>query len=229
VKLNNLTNSIFAVLLLASPLVGAETDYPAADFQPKVLYKDSGYKAAEPKDSAVSSKSSSTSADDAQYPATNFQPKVLYKDSDYKPSASVPTARSTVSNKASASGDAEDTAPASTAAATNESGSSAVYPLILGVLGVVGFVFLKRRSQGSNSTSNASDSVRKSTGGLTGVAKYVNRVSGTGVARYLEKQVKVSPATGVAKYVAKQVVSAKSVAKEASASTGVEKYMRNRR
>lgn len=66
---------------------------------------------------------------------------------------------------------------------------------------------------------------------MTGVAKYLNRISGTGVSRYLEKQQKSSPAasaaaTGVAKYMAKQAESTKTAATEAK--TGVEKYMRNR-
>jgi len=41
VKNNNLTNGLFAALLLSSPLVGADSKYPAADFQPTVVYQDS--------------------------------------------------------------------------------------------------------------------------------------------------------------------------------------------
>jgi len=55
----------------------------------------------------------------------------------------------------------------------------------------------------------------------------LNKVSGTGVSRYLEKQVKTtSSATGVAKYLAKKALSAKSSTNDAV--TGVEKYMRDR-
>jgi hypothetical protein len=55
----------------------------------------------------------------------------------------------------------------------------------------------------------------------------LNKVSGTGVSRYLDKHVKsASAATGVAKYLAKQTVSPKTTA--AKSATGVEKYMRDR-
>jgi hypothetical protein len=41
VKKNILTTSVFATLLLASTIVTAEEQYPAADFQPTVVYSDS--------------------------------------------------------------------------------------------------------------------------------------------------------------------------------------------
>ena len=42
-KKNNLTRGAFVLLLLASTAAGADQQYPAADFQPEVLYQDSDY------------------------------------------------------------------------------------------------------------------------------------------------------------------------------------------
>ncbi|MEN8259125.1 MAG: hypothetical protein ABFS02_00820 [Pseudomonadota bacterium] len=42
-----LTKALGAALLLASPLTGAETQYPAADFKPTVVYQDADYIATE--------------------------------------------------------------------------------------------------------------------------------------------------------------------------------------
>lgn len=39
-KVHNLTKSVLVALLVASPLVGAETQYPAADFQPEIIKQD---------------------------------------------------------------------------------------------------------------------------------------------------------------------------------------------
>ena len=44
VKIINIKNGAFAVLLLASSVAGAESQYPASDFQPKVVYQDTEYK-----------------------------------------------------------------------------------------------------------------------------------------------------------------------------------------
>jgi hypothetical protein len=43
VKKNNLTRGAIALLLLASTAAGADQQYPAADFQPEVVYQDSDY------------------------------------------------------------------------------------------------------------------------------------------------------------------------------------------
>jgi hypothetical protein len=53
-----LTKSIFAALLLASSLVTAEEQYPAADFQPTVIYSETE---SDSKDGAASSETTSTS------------------------------------------------------------------------------------------------------------------------------------------------------------------------
>jgi hypothetical protein len=63
VNKNILTKSIFAALLLASSVVAAEEQYPAADFQPTVIYSDSADAGAkgEPTPAAASASSESTS------------------------------------------------------------------------------------------------------------------------------------------------------------------------
>lgn len=42
-KKTNLTKGLFAVLLLASSVAGAESEYPAADFKPVIVYQDAEY------------------------------------------------------------------------------------------------------------------------------------------------------------------------------------------
>ena len=49
-----------------------DSQYPAANFQPKVIFADDSAKSA--------SGSSATSSYDSNFPAANFQPKVLYVD-----------------------------------------------------------------------------------------------------------------------------------------------------
>jgi len=72
-------------LLLAASAVNAQ-DYPAANFQPKVLYQDPSIAASAP----VAAGSTSAPCDskvekatvqaeiDPKYPAANFQPKVIF-------------------------------------------------------------------------------------------------------------------------------------------------------
>ena len=232
-KKNNLTRGAFALLILASTAAGADQQYPAADFQPEVLYQDSDYiaknslntstakaPASTPK-TAVSSAEVSNDVD-SKYPAANFQPEVLYSDPNYKPSASV---------KTSASKEEVGSTPvesASTAAASKEESSMSSYLIGLVVLALAGFYFFKNRSTVTVQKKAPAAAPAKTSYALTtGVAKYLNKVSGTGVSRYLEKNVKsASAATGVAKYMAKQAASTKTTA--AKAATGVEKYMRDR-
>jgi hypothetical protein len=219
VKNIDLTKSVFAALLLLSTVAGAEDKYPASDFQPKVVYQDE--EAGKQVSSASASSSSSSSSSDSQYPAANFEPKVLYSDSDYKHTAANP-------GSSSSSNVTSSDASASSSAAAPKDDSSVGYLLGLIVLGIAGYVLFKKGA-GIGVTAKSA-SVAKAAGGLTGVAKYVLKTSGTGVTRYLEKNAKVAPtasaATGVAKYLASQGSSVKSAASQAA--TGVEKYMRNK-
>lgn len=92
-KKTPLNQGLFVGLLLVAAAVNAE-EYPAANFQPKVLFQDESVAAA----SAASSSSSNASAPcvaqeavpkkeevaefDPQYPASNFQPKVLFSEAN---------------------------------------------------------------------------------------------------------------------------------------------------
>ncbi len=61
--------SLFS-LTLVTPSAMANSDYPASDYQPKVVYID--------KDAAQAD--SGSSSIDPNFPAANFQPKVVYID-----------------------------------------------------------------------------------------------------------------------------------------------------
>ncbi|MEI6268684.1 MAG: hypothetical protein WCP01_07370 [Methylococcaceae bacterium] len=230
-KKNNLTSGAFAVLLLASTVAGADQQYPAADFQPEVLYQDSDYIGKNsPKTTitkptvakAVASSESATIVHDEKYPAADFKPEVLYHDPNYKHIESVKAA---VSKKEAVS--TSDKIASGTEAESTEDSSFTSYLIGLIVLALAGFYFFKIRSTATEQKKTSTQqSVKASYALTTGVAKYLNRVSGTGVSRYLETRVKSSSATGVAKYMAKQAASQKTTS--AKAATGVEKYMRDR-
>jgi hypothetical protein len=132
--------------------------------------------------------------------------------------------KATVSKEEVGSTPVESQSVSATAASKEESSMSS-YLIGLVVLALAGFYFFKNRSIAAVQKKAPASANTSYT--LTGVAKYLNKVSGTGVSRYLEKHVKsASATTGVAKYMAKQAASPKTTA--AKAATGVEKYMRDR-
>ncbi|MGZ8190768.1 MAG: hypothetical protein ACXWTS_06005 [Methylococcaceae bacterium] len=228
-KKNNLTNSLFAVLLLTSPLVGADEKYPAADFQPEVVYQDKDYIAKDSQSEKTTKQSkneiSESSEVDTKYPAANFQPQVVYSDETYKHNESLKASASTA--KTSAASEVSVTESVVPSAIKKEE-SKPTYLIGLVGLALVGFFLFKKQSKSSiKKTESQATFQAKGAHGLTSVARYLNKVSGTGVSRYLEKHVKsASATTGVAKYMAKQAVSAKTT--NVQAATGVEKYMRDR-
>ncbi|OQW65563.1 MAG: hypothetical protein BVN35_22190 [Proteobacteria bacterium ST_bin11] len=75
-----------AGFLLAVSSVASAQDYPAADFQPKVLYRDPAItELSQASSPAVTSNTGTPCVQkqeaaevDAKYPAANFQPKVLF-------------------------------------------------------------------------------------------------------------------------------------------------------
>ena len=91
-KKYNLTKGAFALLLLSSAVEKADIQYPAADFQPEVIYQNSDYIAknspqtATTKTATVVKAASKESANlhDENYPAADFKPEVLYHDPNYK-------------------------------------------------------------------------------------------------------------------------------------------------
>lgn len=218
-KKNKLTKAVLAALVFASSSVLAASDYPAADFQPKVLFSDESVQSApesKPAAAAVVEEA------DSNFPAANFQPKVLFKDSDYKHSAAAPSSGSS----------AKSSAPASAASAEldvieSEKAASSDFSYIgLIALAAIGFVVYSKKSGGQAVRSAADEYIVAS--GATGVEKYLDKMAGankTGVAKYLEKQT-ATPSTGVAKYMAKQIVKDREAA--AAKATGVEKYLRDK-
>lgn len=230
-----LTKSVFAALLLVSAIAGAEDKYPASDFQPKVVFQDeeAGKQtgASSSNSSASAASSSSSSSSDSEYPAANFQPKVVFSDDNYKHNETISNSSSNTGSSASS-----ESVSAAAAPAGQKEESSLGYLLGLIVLGAAGFVLFKKGAGfGASKSSGSASALRGTPGGLTGVARYVLKTSGTGVSRYLEKNAKIAPAatasesssaTGVAKYLANQAPAAESTARRAA--TGVEKYMRNK-
>jgi hypothetical protein len=83
-KQTQLNQGILGVLVLVASVANAQ-EYPAADFQPKVLYRDESIAtSAAPtpapcvnQQQAVVTKQEVAEVD-PQYPASSFQPKVIY-------------------------------------------------------------------------------------------------------------------------------------------------------
>ena len=76
-----------AVMAITSFTVSADSQYPASDFEPKVIYIDKSVAAAPSSTPAPVACPTNTAATPAQpvadevdpkYPAANFQPKVIY-------------------------------------------------------------------------------------------------------------------------------------------------------
>jgi hypothetical protein len=223
VKQNKLTKVVMAALVLASFSVLAESDYPAADFQPKVVFSDESAQSTAAAKPAAKAPAAQAAEADPNFPAANYQPKVLFNDSDYKHSAAAPVApgatRSTVSGTTSAA--------ASVEVIQNEKAASSDFSLVgLIALAVIGFVVYSKKS-GGKAASPVASAYAASAGGSTGVEKYLQKIGAnkTGVAKYLEKQTE-NPSTGVAKYMAKQIIKDREAA--AARATGVEKYLRDK-
>lgn len=225
-KKNNVKKGIFTALLLASPFVTAGTQYPAADFQPKVLFQDTEYQhqGSESSSSKASASFGEKAKADSNYPAATFQPEVVYQDTEYKHSSGTETSKSIPLAMW------EEKVEEVAAAESEESTMNPLFAIV--VLGVAVFLFSKKSKGTANKSRRATKSNRsasvgaRSSEGLSGVAKYLESKSPTlsGVAKYLEAN--QSAKSGVAKYVAKRVVAAKQAA--AKKTTGVEKYMRNK-
>ncbi len=228
VKKNNLKKGIFTALLLVSSVVTAGEKYPAADFQPKVVYQDSDYKHTGSTNASFGEKAKA----DSNFPAATYKPEVLFHDTEYKHNTKV----ANVANSAGASSASEVVSSSSDESEASSSDETVSPILALVILAVA--VFLFRKKSGSKSKTSGK---RKSSGlakflkkkapkvsnELTGVAKYLKNKAPkvSGVAKYLETH-QPTPKSGVAKYVAKRVVEVKKAAAEKT--TGVEKYMRKK-
>ena len=208
-KKNNLLQSAIVALLVASPFAVNAGQYPAADFEPKVLYQDESVKstpAAAAKSVAVTAAPAvaAPAVQDAKYPAADFEPKVLFSDDSYKPTKSTSTSQYT------SSAGAVIMEEAAVAKAEKEGDDSNL--LILGLLAVAAAGFAASRCPkfagvfGGSNVSNEPDAPKE-----TGVTRYLNaripKISG--VTKYLERAAKP---TNVARYIAKQNIAQKAAA-----------------
>jgi hypothetical protein len=232
VKNSFLIKSTFMAMLL-SPFVAQATsdEYPAADFQPKVLYSDSDYKHTE---SAPAASGASKTEFDPNYPAAAFEPKVLYKDSSYQHKADKVTASPRTSSASSSSSASSENGEASSAKSEDSDQTMLIGVVVLAVLGF----FFYRKNAGtaapkSRATSRPAPRAAVATAdvaeGATRVERYLakKQPKTTRVAMYLQQKEKSLPSTGVAKYLAKQVVRSRKLAEEKA--TGVEKYLRKKK
>jgi len=206
VKKNNLLQIAVTALLMANSfVVAAGTEYPASDFEPKVLYQDASVKSSSPAASTATVKAApvaSTPAPateevfDSRYPATNFEPKVLYNDESYKHTKSAPTIHAAASANESVS----------VAKIEKEDDSSLLLLGLVAAAAAAGFAFSKCPKASGNTAHSSEHAPRE-----TGVARYLNaripKVSG--VSKYLERN---TAPTNVARYIARQNIAHKSSA-----------------
>jgi hypothetical protein len=185
VKKHDLTKAVLAALLLASPLAKAESEYPAADFEPIVITQDADL---------IAEHAQAAKEREATVQAMQAKQEVA------SPTSSV------------VSTDAQPSAAPAGAKAENPLAEN--YPIGLIVLGLAGFIFWSNRQSGSKpqTVRQAVAPVSQGAAGETGVAKYLKNVSEpakaaaveTGVARYLKNLPAAAkssvPLTGVAKY-----------------------------
>ena len=215
-KTRDLTSSVFVALLLASSMAGAESQYPAADFEPGVVYQD---RELIEKHSQAAREKASTAQ-----PA----PKVGG------------TAVTGTSSAPSASTPPESVAVVESSAAKPSSQGGGLlsenFPILLIVLGLGGFIFWNSRRAASrvSQIQTSAPVTPAPASGATGVARYLKTIPDaapeTGVARYLKSQPpKAAVAeTGVAKYLQSLPAAEAVVAVAASVSkgeTGVARYL----
>ncbi|MGZ8216076.1 hypothetical protein [Methylomagnum sp.] len=185
----NLTKGLCVALLLASPMVGADPQYPAADFQPVIISQDADL---------IAKHSQAASARASESPKSTQAATSVVSANQSNPSAAETKPEQPINNK--------------------EEASMENYPIALVILALAGFIFWSTKRSGSASQSvkeEASALLSGTVGGETGVAKYLRSVSEsaikvTGVSKYLtileaeakEKAVvaKEASKTGVEKY-----------------------------
>lgn len=209
VKKNNLLQGAIVALLVTSPFAANAGQYPAADFEPKVLYQDESVKSTPaPAAKVVPAKAAPAAApvaanpapvvasvDDSKYPAANFEPKVLFKDDSYKPTKSAP---------------APEYKTSAGAVIIDESKQEeGIDPNLFILAGLAAAAFGVSRCPkfagifGKNLASSEPSAPQE-----TGVTRYLNaripKISG--VTKYLERAGKP---TNVARYIAKQNIAQK--------------------
>ena len=144
-KISKLTNGLLVSLLLSASVVEADSDYPATNFQPKIVYQDSSYKHAESTPSASSS-TGEVSVADSNYPAANFKPEVLFEDENYKHKAGSVKNAGAVKSVA-VSDDAVQVAQGNTESSVEVDDSSMDLIIGLAILAIAGFVFYSKSAK----------------------------------------------------------------------------------
>ena len=222
---------VATLLSISIEVTAADSEYPATDFQPKVVFQDEDYKHTGSTSSSSSSSKKKVkgevSSSDPDFPAANFEPEVLFKDDAYKH-----TKGATNSTRSSSSGESSS----ANEGVSEDSSMSLIIGLAL--LAAAGFAFYnKNKLAGAKRKGKAKRRtvVRKSStanrlsapvlsGSESGVARYLedkNGVEPSGVAKYLDE--KSTSVSGVSKYVAKQKITAR-----VASVTGVEKYLKDK-
>lgn len=177
-KKNKLILGVSAALLLSSTLVMAEEEFPAADFQPKVLFADENANNKAVKNQPVAKAASTTITASTKQQASATPENI---DSDDE-------------------GDDTDSTMLYGLLALAAAGGFLLFKKHVASLPCP-------NSQASESHTKTVDQIfSKDTSGLSGVARYLKNkelLSASGVERYLAKQEAAkmsSPVTGVAKY-----------------------------
>lgn len=241
--MSKLTNGLLVTMLsAASVAVAADSEYPATDFQPKIVFQDSEYKHI----GSASSESNSgaeVSVPDSNYPAANFQPEVLFEDSDYKHSKgneSVQASKSKPVKKSEVDG--QEVSESEEGDVSSSDDGSLISLLVgLGILVAAGFAFYKKNTskeigKKKSPASKNKKTVRRKTSNAKSTEAVVNKDTSTsGVSKYLESKVDEKPSrveqyleekttsvSTVSKYVAKQKISAR-----VASVTGVDKYLKD--
>jgi len=232
VKISKLTNGLLVSLLLSASVAEAGNDYPATNFQPKVVYSDTEYKHTGSTASSSAKSTGEVSVADPAYPAANFKPEVLFEDKSYKHTKGNAGKSITTEFVKHYAEEQLEEAGAGSSAASEESSMSLI--IGLAILAVAGFVFYNKNASKSapakkapvrRAAAPAAAAQASGDASVSGVAKYLESKVGakpSGVAKYLEDR-NSDPVSGVAKYVAKKKVSAR-----LASVTGVEKYLKDR-
>ena len=205
---SELVRGLFAALLLVSPMAGAESQYPAADFEPVIVVQDADLIAKHSQ-------------------AAKERERQLAKPASIANPSAAP-------NKPEAS--AEPAKPAGKAHESLLAGNYPIVAIVLALAGFV--FWSTRRSGTEvlpQHSGNHSPAAPQGPAGETGVARYLNNLSPqaskaeTGVAKYLKnlpepvKPVKTAaPETGVTRYLKSLPESSKPTGE-----TGVAKYLKN--
>lgn len=213
-KHNDLRTALIAAMLLASPLAGAESKYPAADFEPGVVYKDEKLIEQHSQASKAAAEPTAKAEEKAAPPATAAKEQ----SADF-------SAPEIMSGSESSEG-------AGTSAAAKDSPVGNL-PIALVVLAIGGFAFWSsKKGAPKPSAAPASAPATVAVVGETSVDRYIKKLPDvaaapeTGVARYVRGLAAVAPAapaeTSVAKYL-------KNLPQQESsgAETGVAKYLKN--